>query len=187
MSLLRSVLKKSATPTSPTDPNSSQPFNPLAGKGTAKSSRSSAQSFRSVASTIKSISSFYSVLTGNGPKVAKRRRPPILTFGAPEFYHSNPLPAIAVTGTERVPIELTSELPFTSAHAASLLENNSTTSAGQDAQDGDTEPWLSIVLFSHAKPVDLQPKYHDQACVSGEIRMVLNKPRNIESLDVWVS
>lgn len=187
MSLLRSVLKKSAAPTSPTDLNGSQPFNPLAGKGTAKSSRSSAQSFKSVASTIKSISSFYSVLTGNGPKVAKRRRPPILTFGAPEFHHSDPPPAVPITGTERVPVELTSDLPFTSAHAASLLENNSTTSAGQDAQDGDTEPWLSIVLFSHAKPVDLQPKYHDQACVSGEIRMVLNKPRNIESLDVWVS
>lgn len=194
MSLLRSVLRKSASPGSP-DANGS--FNP--GKaGGAKSSKSSAQSFKSVASTIKSISSFYSALTGNGPKIPKRRRPPILTFGAPTFYHSNPPPAELVIGVERVPLNETSDLPFTAAHATSLMEDNSRTQAGQDGKDGDasdSEPWLSIVLFSHASSardnsgsvVDTQPVYHDQAEITGEVRMVLNKPKNIESIDVWVS
>lgn len=171
MSLLRSVLKKSGVPSSN---QADAPFNPNKAISTSKSSRSSAQSFKSVASTIKSIASFYSVLTGNGAKIAKRRRPPILTFGAPTFYHSDPPPAVPVEGVERVPPEQTSDLPFTAAHAKSLL-------------DEKKDAWLSIVVFNHSRPPNSQPLYYDQASVSGQVRLRLTKPRNIESIEVWVS
>ncbi|KAF8323221.1 hypothetical protein DL93DRAFT_2162403 [Clavulina sp. PMI_390] len=190
MSLLRSVLKKGGS-SSPDSPN--KPFDPLkAGGPKAKSKSSSAQSFKSVASTIKSISSFYSAITGNGVKVPKRRRPPVLTFGAPTFYHSDPPPASTVPGVERVPLGLSSALPFTAAHAASLYPDNTrtdaTTSTSGDSETGvnGSEPWLSIVLFSHGNGSDPKAIYHDQATVTGEVRMILSKPRNIESVDVWL-
>lgn len=172
MSLLRSVLKKKSTPAVGGDGTVTPvPFNP--GKASSSKKGSSAQSFKSVASTIKSISSFYSVLTGGGPKIPKRRRPPILTFGAPKFYYSDPPPPDLVDGVERMPIEQTTGQPFTAAHATSLLDDNK-------------EAWLSIVVFNHARPIDAQAMYHDTASVTGEVRLVLTKSRNIESIDVWV-
>lgn len=169
MSLLRSVLKKSAPPS----PNGA--FDP--GRSKSKPSKSSAASFKSVADTIKSISSFYSVVTGNGPKIPKRRRPPLLQFGAPVFSFSDPPPAQLPEGVERVPIPQArgTGTPFISGHADSLLENG---------KDGD--PWLSVVVFSHARAVDSQAVYHDQATVTGQVRMKLTKPRTIDTIDVWV-
>lgn len=178
MSLLRSVLKKKG-PSSPDGAmfDSNSPLgvkNANKQSGTSKVS-SSAASFRSVATAVGSIKSFYTLAIG-GSKTQKRRRPDILTFGAPNFYHSNPPPSEPVEGVERVPLSEASHLPFTAAHAVSVRPKQLM-----------EPPRLSLLLFSHAAPQDQLPMYHDQGRITGEVRISLTEPTMMESMILTVS
>lgn len=179
MSLLRSVLKKKA----PSSPDNAPSFDPNSPSGLSKGSKqsgsskvsSSAASFRSIATAVGSIKSFYTLALG-GTKTQKRRRPDILTFGAPKFYHNNPPPSEPVEGVERVPLAESSHLPYTTAHAVSIRPRQPT-----------EPPRLSIVFFNHAEPSNPLPLYHDQARITGEARIVINEPKMMESLILTVS
>lgn len=179
MSLLRSVLKKKA----PSSPDNATSFDPSSHSGLNKGSKqsgsskvsSSSASFRSVATAVGSIKSFYTFAIG-GTKTQKRRRPDILTFGAPNFYHNNPPPSEPVEGVERVPLAETSHLPYTTVHAVSVRPKLPT-----------EPPRLSMVFFNHAEPSAPLPLYHDQARITGEVRIVLTEPKMMESLILTVS
>lgn len=172
MSLLRSVLKKKADSGSN---SAASPFDPTPVKKSSKNPSSSAASFRSVATAVGSIKSFYTFATGQ-PKTQKRRRPDILTFGAPRFCNSsNPPPSEPVEGTERVAVAETSTRPYTSAHGYSVRPKLPT-----------DPPRLSVVFFSHAGPTEKQPLYYDQSCIAGEVRFAVADPLPMESIVISV-
>lgn len=151
MSLLRTVLKKNSS----SSPGSPAPFNP--GGPTKRpffSAQSSAASFKSVASTIQSISSFYSTLTKGGAQVPKRRKPDVSRLGAPRFYENTPSDPERLDGVEVLSREELDSIPLTAGHAESL----------NDSKTG--EPWLSVILYSHAKPSNRYPRYHNEGACS---------------------
>lgn len=153
MSLLRTVLRKNSSNAERTSP---APFNP--GGPTRKpilSATSSAASIKSVASTIQSIASFYSTITQGGTKIPKRRRPDVSKLGAPQFYDSDPPPPEVIEGVEPLSQDELNDIAFTAAHATSLLDKNT------------KQPWLSLVLFSHAKPTQTFASYRSLSQLSG--------------------
>ncbi|KAJ6586332.1 hypothetical protein DFH09DRAFT_255268 [Mycena vulgaris] len=167
MSLLRDVLKRGKPPSNPTDSNL-----PLSSKRNIKSYASSIKSSggASMRSIAESMFSFYSAVTGSGPRVAKRRRADFSKLGVPEWYSDDPPPATAMPGTAPP-----SEMPaYTTAHSTIM-----------HATDAGVEPWLALVLYSHAPATAPVPMYHNRAKIAGEVRMVLAKPTSFSSIDVW--
>ncbi|KAJ7485803.1 hypothetical protein FB451DRAFT_1432715 [Mycena latifolia] len=167
MSLLRDVLKRGKPP-----PNTNEGGSlPLSSKRNIKSYASSIKSSggASMRSLAESMFSFYSVVTGSGPRVPKRRRADFSRLGVPEWYSSDPPPAPAMPGTAP-PSNLP---PYTMAHSTVM-----------HATDAGVEPWLSLVLYSHAPVTSPMPMYHNAGIV-GEVRMVLAKPTNFSTIDVW--
>ncbi|KAJ7645029.1 hypothetical protein DFH06DRAFT_1425667 [Mycena polygramma] len=165
MSLLRDVLKrKNASPDSPLPTTSKRSV-----KRYASSIKSSGgASMRSLAG---SMLSFYSAMTGSsGTRVPKRRLPDISKLGVPEWYAENPPPPSPMPGTAAA----SSAPAFTSGNASVLY-----------VPEGEKQ-WLGLVLYSHARPESKMAVYHNAAKVTGEVRMVLDAPTNLGSIDVWV-
>ncbi|KAJ7929067.1 hypothetical protein B0H13DRAFT_2310932 [Mycena leptocephala] len=164
MSLLRDLLKRGKSPENL----------PLSSKRNIKNYASSIKSSggASMRSLAESVSSFYSTMTGSGPRVPKRRRADFSTIGVPQWYADDPPPAPEMPGTA---IATPSEIPvFTMAHSMVM-----------HATDAGVEPWLGLVLYSHAPASNPIPMYHNGAKIAGEVRMVLDKPTNLRSIDVW--
>ncbi|KAJ6562562.1 hypothetical protein B0H19DRAFT_99700 [Mycena capillaripes] len=170
MSLLHNFLKPSQHP----EVSADSPL-PVTSKRSVKryaasitSSDSEGASMHSIA---ESMMSFYHVITGGGTHVPKRRRPDISKLGVPEWYAENPPPAPLLPGTAAA-----SPAPaFTSAHASVLHPLSE-----------EDKPWLGLVLYSHAHPESAMAMYHTAATVTGEVRVVLDAPANLGSIDVWV-
>ncbi|KAJ7218291.1 hypothetical protein C8J57DRAFT_1732236 [Mycena rebaudengoi] len=125
-------------------------------------------SVKSSGSGSSSVSSFYSDPTGS--RVAKRRRADFSTLGVPEWYSDDPPLAPEMPGTE-APSAMP---PFTMAHARLM--------PGEKEKE---KPWLGLVLYSHAPATAGAPMYHNGAKIAGELRMKLDKPTNLGSIDVW--
>jgi hypothetical protein len=140
MSLLRDLLKRGKSPENL----------PLSSKRNIKNYASSIKSSggASMRSLAESVSSFYSTMTGSGPRVPKRRRADFSTIGVPQWYADDPPPAPEMPGTA---IATPSEIPvFTMAHSMVM-----------HATDADVEPWLGLVLYSHAPASNPIPMYHN--------------------------
>ncbi|KAJ7235996.1 hypothetical protein C8J57DRAFT_1728400 [Mycena rebaudengoi] len=176
MSLLRDVLKRGRASNASADPKL-----PLSSKRNLKSYASSVKSSggASMRSLAESVSSFYSAITGSGPRVAKRRRADFSRLGVPEWYSDDPPPAPEMPGTE-LPGAIP---PYTMAHAELM----------RPTQREDEEPWLGLVLYSHAPATAVVPMYHNggkfalvpPSKIAGELRMKLDKPTNLSSIDIW--
>ncbi|CAK5267290.1 unnamed protein product [Mycena citricolor] len=54
------------------------------------------------------------------------------------------------------------------------------------ATEADMKPWLNLVLFSHALENSPLPMYHNAAEIAGEVRMVLEEPTALASIDIWL-
>ncbi|KAJ6516446.1 hypothetical protein C8R45DRAFT_244990 [Mycena sanguinolenta] len=162
---LRDVLKRGKS-----SPNGAGGGNlPLSSKRNIKGYASSVKSagMRSIA---ESMSSFYSSLTGSGPRVPKRRRADYSTLGVPEWYADDPPPLQTMPGTADPP-----EMPpFSMTHSSVMHSTN----AG-------VGPWLGVVLYSHAPATVPVPMYHPGDKIAGEVHMVLDKSKNLNSIDVW--
>ncbi|KAJ6624251.1 hypothetical protein B0H10DRAFT_751497 [Mycena sp. CBHHK59/15] len=168
MSLLRDVLKRGKhAPNSPDGPGA------LTSKRSIKKYASSVKSSggASMRSLADSVFSFYSAVTGSGPRVPKRRRADVSRLGVPpEWYADDPPPAPLMDGTAAPPA-----CPgYTTAHAEVM----------HATETGD-KPWLGLVLYSHAPPSAAIPMYHNAAKVAGEVRMTLDKPTSLSRIDVW--
>ncbi|KAJ7136644.1 hypothetical protein C8R44DRAFT_360740 [Mycena epipterygia] len=110
--------------------------------------------------------SFYS----DEGRMPKRRHSDISTLGVPEWHSGEPPPAPAMPGTAPP-----SETPaYIIAHSAVM-----------HAADQSVKPWLGIVLYSHALAASHMPMYHNAAKIAGEVRMIIDKPTNLSSIDVW--
>ncbi|KAJ7727877.1 hypothetical protein B0H16DRAFT_1894247 [Mycena metata] len=173
MSLLRGLLKSSANGLN--GPNGGpEGAKPLTSKRNLKKYASSVKSSggASMRSLAESVSSFYSTITGSGPRVPKRRRADFSRLGAPaEWFADEPPPLKEMPGTA-APSEIP---PFHMAHSTIMPP----TTAG-------AEPWLGLVLYSNAPQTSTMPMYHNGAKVTGEVRMVIDKPTNLSSVDVWL-
>ncbi|KAK7061279.1 hypothetical protein R3P38DRAFT_2828582 [Favolaschia claudopus] len=165
MSLLRDVLKRGRKASG--DQNL-----PLSSKKSIKKYASSVKSSggASMRSIAESISSFYSTITGSGPRVPKRRRPDYSRLGVPEWYADEPPPLQPMPGTAPL-----SEIPAFSIAHSTLMH----------ATDVGVKPWLGLVLYSHAPAINPMPMYHNGDKIAGELRMTLDKPQSLNSIDVW--
>ncbi|KAF7348457.1 hypothetical protein MVEN_01362700 [Mycena venus] len=137
--------------------------------GEARNDASSVKS--SGGESAESISSLDSTLAGaSGAPVPKRRRPHVSRLGVPEWYADDPPPLQAMPGTALPP-----ELPaFSCAHSTVMHA----TAAGK-------QPWLGLVLYNHGPASHSMPVYHNGDKIAGEVRIMLNKPKNLSSIDVW--
>lgn len=171
MSLLRDVLKRGK----PSPNGSGDGKLPLSSKRNMKSYASSVKSSggASMRSLAESISSFYSTLTGSGPRVPKRRRADFSRLGVPEWYADDPPALQAMPGTADP-----SETP------AFFSIGHSTVMHPTDANK--QKSWLGVVLYSHAPPTSPMAMYHNEDKIAGEVRMILEKPESLSSIDVWV-
>ncbi|KIP06788.1 hypothetical protein PHLGIDRAFT_445208 [Phlebiopsis gigantea 11061_1 CR5-6] len=182
MSLLKNVLRKnSATTSSDAPPPGLSPESresllmaKMKKSADAISLRSAGGvSIRSVLSIAESVSSFTSQLFG-GQRVPKRRRPEISRLGVPTWYNKDPPPPPEMPGTEK--IDLSGE-PYAAAHAYSFRSF---------AVGEDVPPYCTVVLYSHAEPRAVYPRYYDTTKVRGEVRLHLARADHITSVDVWV-
>ncbi|KAJ6470471.1 hypothetical protein C8R45DRAFT_937380 [Mycena sanguinolenta] len=106
-----------------------------------------------------SLTSFYGAVIGD-KRIPKR---------VPEWYTKNPPPTSLMPGTAAA------SLPgFTAGNATALY-----------VPEGE-KPWLELVLYSHARSESKTALYHNAAKISGEVRMMLDAPANLGSIDVWV-
>ncbi|KAF7344348.1 hypothetical protein MSAN_01915800 [Mycena sanguinolenta] len=140
---------------------------PAASKRAAKLHADSTNSSRG-ASLRDSLANFHSTVIGD-KFIAKRRRPDHPKLGVPEWYNENPPPAPRIPGTAAASLPA-----FTAGNATAL-----------HVPKGE-KPWLELVLYSHAHAESKTALYHNGAKISGEVRMVLDAPANIRSIDVWV-
>ncbi|KAJ7038054.1 hypothetical protein C8F04DRAFT_389978 [Mycena alexandri] len=76
-------------------------------------------------------------------------------------------------------------MPGTAAASLAPIFTGGTASTLFMANEGD-KPWLGLVLYSHVRPESTMPLYHNAAKVTGEVRVALESPINIGSIDVWV-
>ncbi|KAJ7493351.1 hypothetical protein B0H11DRAFT_2006042 [Mycena galericulata] len=123
------------------------------------------------------VASLYSLTVG-GERVKKRRRPDFSTLGqlliqvrrngTPE----NPPQPSDMHGTAA----RTDLCAYTMAHATVL-----------PLRIGEDNHWLSLILYNHANGTSLAAMYHNEARVAGEVRLCLEKTKNISSIDVWLS
>ncbi|KAJ7342538.1 hypothetical protein DFH08DRAFT_240805 [Mycena albidolilacea] len=105
-----------------------------------------------------------------GTHVPKRRRPDFSKLGVPEWYAENPPPAPLVPG-----MEVVTPLPAFATRQASALY----------VPEGE-KSWLELVLYSHAHPESKLAVYHNAAVIHGEVRVALDAPANLGSIDVWI-
>ncbi|KAJ7445133.1 hypothetical protein B0H11DRAFT_431639 [Mycena galericulata] len=169
MSLLRDVLKLGkSTPNGPGGDSSKA----LSSKKNLKSYASSIKSSggASMRSIADSVFSFYSAMTGSGPRVPKRRRADFSRLGVPEWYAADPPPPPDMPGT----VSPSAMPPYTMAHSTIM-----------HATDEGVQPWLGLILYSHAPVTALIPMYHNAAAIAGKVRMIIDKPTNLSSIDVW--
>ncbi|KAJ7746758.1 hypothetical protein DFH07DRAFT_962843 [Mycena maculata] len=117
------------------------------------------------------VASLYSLTVG-GQRVKKRRRPDFNVLGAPEWYHENPPQPPDMPGTA----PRTDLCAYTVAHAAVL-----------PLRIEDKNHWLSLILYNHANETSLTAMYHNEAKIAGQVRLCLEKTKNISSIDVWLS
>ncbi|KAJ7272577.1 hypothetical protein B0H12DRAFT_1091167 [Mycena haematopus] len=117
------------------------------------------------------VASLYSLTIG-GERVKKRRKPDFSELGAPVWYHGDPPEPPDMPGTA----PRTDLGAFTIAHATVL-----------PLRIEDKNHWLSLTLFSHATESSLAAMYHNEARVAGEVRLCLEKTKNISSIDVWLA
>ncbi|KAG8736935.1 hypothetical protein FRC10_008708 [Ceratobasidium sp. 414] len=117
-----------------------------------------------------SITSFYSTPTG-GSKVPKRRRPPVSTQGEAELTAGSPAPYKLPSGVEIAPL---TAVPL-ATHIVTLKDKHDT-------------PKVSLLLHNYAtEELGLgEAFYSSNNAISGEVRLVVNKPEDIRSIDVWV-
>ncbi|KAJ6470438.1 hypothetical protein C8R45DRAFT_423954 [Mycena sanguinolenta] len=115
-----------------------------------------------------SLATFYGAVAGK-PRIPKRGRPDHSTLGVPEWYTENPPPAPLMPGTAAASLPA-----FTAGNATALY-----------VPEGE-KPWLELVLYSHARSESKTALYHNAAKISGEVRMVIDAPANLGSIDVWV-
>lgn len=170
--LLRSILSKNA------EASGFEPPKALTSKRGMKAYAESIMStggstIRSVRSIAESVASFYSFVSG-GNRIPKRRRPDVSRLGIPKFYHKNPKPTPDLPGVKYLDTEVLG--PYTAAHAQSF--------PGPNIQG--IKPFGSIVLYSHASVEDPCAIYHGRARVQGEVRICLDQPTAISSIDVWL-
>ncbi|KAJ7053966.1 hypothetical protein C8F01DRAFT_1165505 [Mycena amicta] len=144
------------------------------GKSIAASIRTSgASSLRSIASLAESMVSFYSMLTGGGTRVPKRRRPDFSRLGVPEWYAEDPPPLAPMPGTAE-------------ASPAPEVYPRGIATVIHERNPGE-KPYIGIVLYSHAPPNATMPMYHNAARVQGEVRLDIKSRDNIKSLDIWLT
>ncbi|KAJ7460684.1 hypothetical protein FB451DRAFT_499520 [Mycena latifolia] len=117
------------------------------------------------------VASLYSLTIG-GQRVQKRRRPDFSALGAPEWYHEGPPQPPDMPGTA----PRTDLCAYTIAHGTVL-----------PLRIEDKNHWLSLILFNHASESSLAAMYHNEAKVMGEVRLCLEKTKNISSIDVWLA
>ncbi|KAJ7766288.1 hypothetical protein B0H14DRAFT_3510078 [Mycena olivaceomarginata] len=103
-----------------------------------------------------------------GTHVPKRRRPDFSKLG--RFLLSIPDKPPLVPGTEVV-----KPLPAFAIGQASALY----------VPEGE-KSWLELVLYSHAHPESKLAVYHNAAVINGEVRVALDAPANLGSIDVWI-
>ncbi|KAK7031471.1 hypothetical protein R3P38DRAFT_2521967 [Favolaschia claudopus] len=140
-----------------------KPKNSLTGKKADSASVKSA-SARSLVASLYSLT-----IGGTGERVKKRRKPDFSELGAPVWYHEDPPMPPDMPGTAAQ----TEFSAYTMSHGVVLplrLE--------------DKEHWLSLILFSHASETSLTAMYHNEARIAGEVRLFLEKTKNISSIDV---
>ncbi|KAF7325670.1 hypothetical protein MKEN_00416900 [Mycena kentingensis (nom. inval.)] len=183
MSLLRDVLKRNQSPH-----GQPQPFSPdykrgikdvfrpnpttskRSMKGYAASIKSTGAS--SIASLAESMASFYSMVTGGGTRVPKRRRPDFSRLGVPEWHAGDPPPLTPMPGT-------TKHSPVPAAYT------RATSGVIHARNEGDV-PDIGIVLYSHAPQNATMPMYHNAARVQGEVRLDIRRKDSIKRVDVWL-
>ncbi|KAJ7080281.1 hypothetical protein C8R43DRAFT_344142 [Mycena crocata] len=117
------------------------------------------------------VASLYSLTIG-GQRVKKRRRPDFSTLGAPEWYYEDPPEPSDMPGTA----PRTDLGAYTIAHGTVL-----------PLRIDEKSHWLSLILFNHATDASLAAMYHNEAQVAGEVRLCLDKTKNISSIDVWLT
>ncbi|KAJ7355692.1 hypothetical protein DFH08DRAFT_506071 [Mycena albidolilacea] len=117
------------------------------------------------------VASLYSLTIG-GERVKKRRKPDFSELGAPVWYHEDPPEPPDMPGT----VPRTDLGAYTIAHATVL-----------PLRIEDKNHWLSLTLFNHANGLSLAAMYHNEARVAGEVRLFLEKTKNISSIDVWLA
>ncbi|KAJ6569354.1 hypothetical protein B0H19DRAFT_1256998 [Mycena capillaripes] len=151
MSLLRNVLKRNQPPNVSAD----FPLPATSKRGVkryaASIKSSGGASMRSIA---ESMMSFYSVMTGGGTRVPKRRRPDISKLGKLHCF----------------------------APLGECLTHWELRGAGMPRQHLHSQ----VVTPVHARPASAMAMYHTAATVTGEVRVVLDAPANLGSIDVWV-
>ncbi|KAF7318223.1 hypothetical protein HMN09_00330800 [Mycena chlorophos] len=190
MSLLRDVLKRGKGPASPGTGSGSLGFSPLSSKKNLKSYASSIKSSggASMRSIAESVLSFYSVVTGGGPRVPKRRRADFSRLGVPEWHANDPPPPSLMPGTVPPSLPLP---PYTTAHSTVMHQT----------EENKATPWLGVVVYSHAPGFATMPMFHNQgkwttslsksrahvylAKIMGEVRMIIAEPMALSSIDVW--
>ncbi|KAJ7173581.1 hypothetical protein C8R46DRAFT_117288 [Mycena filopes] len=117
------------------------------------------------------VGSLYSLAIG-GERVPKRRKPDYSDLGAPEWFHEDPPEPLDMPGC----VARNDLGAFTIAHSTVL-----------PLRLDEEHHWLSLVLFNHANESSLAAMYHNEARVAGEVRMCLEKTKNISSIDVWLA
>ncbi|KAJ7089747.1 hypothetical protein B0H15DRAFT_800419 [Mycena belliarum] len=117
------------------------------------------------------VASLYSLTVG-GQRIEKRRRSDFSTLGAPEWHHDDPPQPPDMPGTAPT----TNIGAYIIAHGAVL-----------PLRIDEKNHWLSVVLFNHASDASLAAMYHNEARVMGEVRLCLEKTKNISSIDVWLT
>ncbi|KAG9122609.1 hypothetical protein FRC07_000947 [Ceratobasidium sp. 392] len=161
MSLLRQVLRRQTAGGQNGDP--STPKKP--------SYAGSIKSVASVKTVAASIASFYTAVTVGGTRVPKRRRAPKSELGRPVFVSKDPPLPEFPPGVKISPVQKTP----TVTHVKTLKNRSD-------------EPVLSLLLHNFATAEDgyARAVYTRNTTISGEVRLVVNKPDPIESIDVWI-
>ncbi|KAF7318844.1 hypothetical protein HMN09_00219900 [Mycena chlorophos] len=134
---------------------------------------SGAASLRSIASLAESMVSFYSMLTGGGSRIPKRRRPDFSRLGVPEWYEGDPPEPPLMPGTAPA----TPVPPIYTRGISSVIH---------ERVEGEP-PYVGIVMYSHAFKNATMPMYHNGARVQGEVRLNIRKKEPIKSIDVWLT
>ncbi|KAJ7708715.1 hypothetical protein B0H17DRAFT_1191219 [Mycena rosella] len=138
-------------------------------KGSAADKRDTASVKSSGARSL--VASLYSLTIG-GQRVKKRRRPDFSSLGAPEWYHEDPPQPVDMPGT----VSRTDLCAYTIAHGTVL-----------PLRIEEKNHWLSVILFNHASESSLAAMYHNEAKVTGQVRLYLEKTKSISSIDVWLA
>ncbi|CAK5273731.1 unnamed protein product, partial [Mycena citricolor] len=118
------------------------------------------------------VGSLYSLTIG-GERVQKRRRPQFSDLGAPEWHPEDkvPIPDDMPGTVSRSDIGA-----YTVAHGTVL-----------PLRLDDKSHWLSLILYNHAAETSLAAMYHNEAKICGELRLSIEKPKSISSLDIWLA